>query len=233
MTRLLRAIVAVAGLLAGLMALAAALWAVPPGATAFLRDPALPSLLAQAAVPAAGAAALALVPGLAAATSIRHAGGLPRLVAFAIAICLLLLPAPLLTGWPSADELARGNEGGLPYAVGRGTALVMLITAPAITGITPGLRRAARMAGATPLRAWRHVVLAQIWRPVCVGWLASAIAALAQTPAFGVIARRLDTRPVWLIAISLLLIACSALALGAPRRLRHGRAGPRGQAYLQ
>ncbi len=233
MSRLLAASVAVIFLLAGLIALAGASTVAQPGAAAVLQDPVLPVLLAESAVPATIAAALALILGLAAATAIRHAGARLRLVIFGIAICQLILPAPLLTGWPSPAAQPNWDIGGLPYAVIRGATLVLLITAPSVAAITSGLRQAARSAGATPLLAWRHVVLAQIWRPACLGWLAAALAALAQTPAIGILAAHLDLWAIWLFLTSLLLIACSVLALGAPRRARRRRAEPDGHAYLQ
>jgi len=217
---------AVIGLLTGLATLAAAAWIALPGAAAALLDPALPPLLAQVALPAATAAALALLPGLAAAAAIRRAGVRVRLLVFGIAICLLLLPAPPFAGWPRPDALARGDAGGLPYAVVRGMALVLLITAPTIAAITPGLRQAARVAGATPFLAWRHVVLSPLWRPTCLGGLAATIAALAETPAIGIAAGHLDARAIWLTLASLLLFACSALALAGPRRARPGRSEP-------
>jgi ABC-type glycerol-3-phosphate transport system permease component len=228
-SRLFGRAVALMLLLAGLAALAVACWAALPGAAAALRDPALPTLLVQAAAPAAGAATLALLPGLAAASAIRRAGRRARLAVFGIAICLLMLPAPPLTGWPRLDALAHGQAGGLPFAALRGAAAVLLITSGAVAAIPPGLRQAARLAGATGFRAWRHVVLAQVWRACCLGWLAAALAALAQTPAAG-LAGHLDAGAVWLLAGALVLIACSAPALGAPRRTgaRLGEA-----AYLQ
>jgi ABC-type amino acid transport system permease subunit len=228
--RLLAVALAVIGLVTGVTILTAAVWAAFRGVPASLLNPAVPLLLVQAALPAA---TLALLPGLAAATAIRHASGHVRLLVFGIAICLLLLPAPLLTGWPGADALMHGDAGRLPCAVVRGAILVMLITAPAIAAITPGLRRAARMAGATPFRAWRHVVLAQLWRPACLGWLAAAAVALAQTAAIDSVAAHLDLRAIWLILASLLLIACSTLALAAPRRPKPARPEPAGQPYLQ
>jgi hypothetical protein len=231
--RLLAVALAVIGLVTGVTILTAAVWAAFRGAPASLLNPAAPLLLAQAALPAASAATLALLPGLAAATAIRHAGGRVRLLVFGIAICLLLLPAPLLAGWPGADALMHGDAGRLPCAAVRGAILVMLITAPAIAAITPGLRRAARMAGATPFRAWRHVVVAQLWRPACLGWLAAAAVALAQTAAIDSVAAHLDLRAIWLILASLLLIACSTLALAAPRRPKPARSEPGGQPYLQ
>ncbi len=233
MSRLLATALAVIGLLTGLATLAAAAWIALPGAAATLLNPALPPLLAQVALPAATAAALALLPGLAAAAAIRRAGVRVRLLVFGIAICLLLLPAPPFAGWPRPDALARGDAGGLPYAVVRGMALVLLITAPAIAATTPGLRQAARVAGATPFLAWRHVVLSPLWRPTCLGGLAATIAALAETPAIGIAAGHLDPRAIWLTLASLLLIACSALALAAPRRARRDQSEPAAQPYLQ
>jgi ABC-type uncharacterized transport system permease subunit len=229
MIRLLGITTAVIGLVTGLTALAAALWAALPGALAALQDTALPPLLAPAVALSAAAATLSLLPGLAAATAIRHAGSPRRLLVFGIAICLMLLPAPRLTGWPSSDALASLAGGALSLAVLRGSVLVLLITAPAIAGITPGLRRAARLAGATPFLAWRHVVLAQIWRPACLGWLAAGLAALAQTPASGIVAGHLNPLAIWPIPAALLLIACSALALGT----RPARTEPARQPYSQ
>ena len=223
MTRLLLTPIALICLLAGALPLGVALLAASKGLLEGMADPALAASLRNAALAAGAATVPAAIVGLACAACIGRARNAARVV-LGLAIVLLVLPAPILVlpglGEPSLRELAR-----FACAVARGAALVLLFSAHAVAGLDPALRRAARCAGATPLQAWRHAVLAAIWRPACLGALAAFLVALAQTPAAAILAPHLDLADAWIAPASLLLVACSAAALtallGRPRQMLH------------
>jgi ABC-type Fe3+ transport system permease subunit len=219
--RLLLIPLALACLLAGLLPLAAAAIAAGYGMHQSVADPELGPALRQALGLAAAVAAVSLPLGLLGSASIKGAAPGARRLVLGLAVCLLVVPAPRLAGFPDLSALAHPIAGNpaiaalvrLACAVARGTALVVLITAPAVGGIPRGLRRAALCAGAGRFQAWRHVVLAPVWLPACIGLAIAMLAALAQTPAAGIIAPHLDLADAWVAPASLLLVACSATAL--------------------
>ncbi|MEJ0047422.1 MAG: hypothetical protein WDN04_15890 [Rhodospirillales bacterium] len=83
-----------------------------------------------------------------------------RAAVYALAVLLLLAPAP---GFRGLDFLFPPNPAravAFACAVARGAALALLILTPNLHALPPGLRRAAIMAGATPWQAAFHAVLA-------------------------------------------------------------------------
>jgi ABC-type Fe3+ transport system permease subunit len=205
--------IAVVCLIAGLMPLGVAGVAAGKGMRLGLADAALAPSLHLAVMMAAAACVPALILGLAGAISIRNAPPALRFVVIGIAICLLALPAPALTALPWLGGASLRDVARFACAVARGAGLVLLVTAAAVQSITPGLRLAAESAGATPLQAWRHVVLAAVWLPVALGWVGAFLVALAQTQAAMILAPHLDLADAWIAPASLLLVGCSVTAV--------------------
>jgi ABC-type spermidine/putrescine transport system permease subunit II len=203
MTRLLLAPIALICLLAGLVPLGVASLAASRGLLQGLADPALAPSLHLSALLAATAACLGAALGLAGAAAIRAAARPGRLI----------VPAPTLARFPALADPALRDLARLACAAARAAALMLLVTTPAMATLRPGLRQAAMSAGATPLQAWRHAVLAPLWLPVCLGLAFAFLATMAQTPAEAILAPHLDLADAWIAPASLLLVACSAAAL--------------------
>ncbi len=111
----------------------------------------------------------AAILGAGCALAFARARPVLRVLLLTALICLLALPAP-----PPPALTASVHEGlSIAGAMGRALALVALFCIPSAAAIPPGLRRAALSAGATPLRAWRDAIFAQIWLPAALGLLAA------------------------------------------------------------
>ncbi len=212
-TRLLLAPIALICLLAGLVPLGVASLAASRGLLQGLADPALAPSLHLSALLAATAACLGAALGLAGAAAIRAAARPGRLIVLALAVALLAVPAPTLARFPALADPALRDLARLACAAARAAALMLLVATPAMATLRPGLRQAAMSAGATPLQAWRHAVLAPLWLPVCLGLAFAFLATMAQTPAEAILAPHLDLADAWIAPASLLLVACSAAAL--------------------
>jgi ABC-type spermidine/putrescine transport system permease subunit II len=218
MSRWLLAPVAVACLVAGLAPLGVASLAGARGVSLGLTDPALAPVLHNAALLAASICLPALALGLAGAFCLRRAGPAARALLFAIAVLVLVVPAPALESFPALYHPALRDLARLGCAVARGAALVLLVTGPSVHGLDPRLGQAARSAGATPLQAWRHTVLAPVWAPAVLGVGLAFLAALTQTRAAAILAPHLDLADAWVAPASLLLVACSAASLSVLMR---------------
>lgn len=213
MTRLLLAPIALVCLMAGALPLAAACIAATRGLHDGFADPALAPALHEALVLASLACLPALALGLAGAVCIRRAAFGVRAIILSIAIVMLIVPAPPLDVMPAWDDPSLSALARLACAIARGAALVVLIAAPAASAIDPRLRLAALAAGARPVQAWRHTVLAPLILPALAGLLAAFLAALTQTGAAAIVRPHLDIADAWIAPASLLLVACSATAL--------------------
>ena len=114
------------------------------------------------------ASGLAAGLGAGCALAVARGTAFARIVILTGLIILLALPAPPLYALPEPSSYVP-----LLGATARALALVALFCIPSAAAIPRGLRRAARVAGATPFRAWCDAVLAQIWLPACVGVIAA------------------------------------------------------------
>jgi ABC-type Fe3+ transport system permease subunit len=206
--------VAAACLVAGLAPLGVAILAGARGLALGLAEPALAPVLHAGVLLAASIGPPALALGLAGAFCLQRANLSARAFVLAVAILVLVVPAPPLAGFPELRQLSLRTLAQLGCAVSRGAALVLLTTAPSCWAIPPHLRRAAQSAGATPFQAWCHAVLAPLWAPSALGVMLAFLAALVQTPAAVILAPHLDMADAWVAPASLLLVACSATALG-------------------
>jgi ABC-type spermidine/putrescine transport system permease subunit II len=217
-SRLLLAPLALACLVAGLVPLGVAAFAAEQGIAAGLHDPVSAPVLRASILLAAAACLPGAALGLAGACCLRGAGAwwraLPACV-LACAIAVLVLPASALVAWPAWPPPALRDLEGFGSAMVRGAALMMLVATPALSRLEPGLRAAAEAAGARPFQAWRHAVLAPVWGPVMLGVCLGFAAALTQTEAAAILAPHLDLAEAWALPAALLLVACSALGLGA------------------
>jgi thiamine transport system permease protein len=218
--RLLLAPIAFLLVLAGVLPLVAG---VAPGAHAIaagLADPALLPVLRQALLAALVAVAIAVPLGLLAALAMASAPRWARGLLYTLAVLLLVLPAP---GFAFPDGIAAARLPALAAfggAVARGAALALLILAPAMGRLPPGLRRAASMAGARPLQSWRHAVLLPLFWPIAAAKLACFIAALMAGPAAAVLAPHVDMARAWVVPAALLLAVGSLTALSTVLRPR-------------
>ncbi len=209
MNRFVVGLVAVNALVIGLVLASVAGLAIWPGVRACLQTPAFPPLLRDG-VPLAGAACLVgAALGLAAGACLRRAGS--RLVP-AAAVLVVFLPVPALTVLPVSVE-TLGAADGFGAAVARAAALMLLATVWAWDGVDPAIRPAALAAGASPLQAWRHGVLAPLWRPVLLGACAAFAAALAQTQAGQMMGAAAAASEAWHLPAGLLLAAFGVAAL--------------------
>jgi ABC-type Fe3+ transport system permease subunit len=213
MSRLLLAPLAVLTLLAGLLPLGMAVFAAGHGVMAGLADPALAKSLQNAALSACLAAFLGVLLGAAGALATwRAARGLGLVVA-GLAVLLLLVPGP---GFDTLDFLWPPRPGmamAFGCAVARGAAISLLILSAGFQRIPAGLQRAAMLAGATPLQAWLHAVVAPLRGYILYAVAASALAALAEGPAGAVLAPHLDLVDAWVAPAALLIVAGSVAAL--------------------
>jgi ABC-type Fe3+ transport system permease subunit len=220
MSRLLLAPLAALTLMAGLLPLGAALYAGSHGVVAAMQDPALTASLRAAAAGAAIAAPLAVALGLAGALAVWRAAAPLRFAVVAVAVLLLLVPAP---GFDSIDFLLPPHPAAalaFACAVARGAALALLVLSAGLQRIPAGLQRAAMLAGARPGQAWRHAVLAPLQPYLVFALVAAALAALAEGPAGDVLAPHLDMAEAWIAPAALLLIAGSLAALSVILRRR-------------
>jgi len=218
--RWLLAPLAVTSLLAGLLPLllaGAALW---HGARVGLHDPALARTLHQAALAALLAAALAVPLGLAGAVAAAASRPVVRGIVYALCVLLLLTPAP---GFDGLDFLSPPDPAGavsFACAVARGAALALLILAPNLRALPPGLRRAALFAGATPWQALRDAAIIPLAWPLLGAACAAMAVALVEGPASEVLAPHLDPARAWIAPAALLLVAGSVAALSVLLRPR-------------
>lgn len=223
MTRLLLAPIAVFALLAGLLPLLTGLVAAWQGIEAGIADPALAHMVRRAVFAALVAAACAVPLGLAGALVVAQAARWVRGLIYALAVLLLIAPAPGfdVPGFdvPGFGVTALGDMAhpaslvAFACAIARGAALSLLILGPSLHALPPGLRRAAMQCGAGPLRAWCDGVLAPLALPLCGAAVASWIAALVEGPAAAVLAPHLDLARAWVAPACLLMVASSIAAL--------------------
>jgi len=133
---------------------------------------------------------------------------------------VMLMPAP---GFESLDFLVPPRPGmAMAFAccVARGAALASLVLGAGLRRVPEGLQRTAVLAGASPVQAWRHAVLAPL-RPYLLFALAAAgVAALVEGPAGEVLAPHLDLAEAWVAPAALLLVASSVVALAVLTRRR-------------
>jgi ABC-type spermidine/putrescine transport system permease subunit II len=218
--RLLLVPLAALTLMAGVLPLGAAAYGGWIGLQAGLADPALAHALRSAALGAAVAAPVAVALGLAASLAIWRASAWVRLAVGALAVMVMLMPAP---GFESLDFLVPPRPGmAMAFAccVARGAALASLVLGAGLRRVPEGLQRTAVLAGASPVQAWRHAVLAPL-RPYLLFALAAAgVAALVEGPAGEVLAPHLDLAEAWVAPAALLLVASSVVALAVLTRRR-------------
>jgi ABC-type Fe3+ transport system permease subunit len=218
--RWLLAPLAVTSLLAGLLPLLLAVAAGWHGVWIGLHDQALAPSLRQAALAAGLAAAIAVPLGLAGALAAAASSAVVRGLVYALAVLLLLTPAP---GFDGLDFFAPADPAGafaFTCAVARGAALALLILAPNLHALPPGLRRAARLAGATPWQALRDAALIPLAWPLLGAACAALLVALVEGPASAVLAPHLDLAHAWIAPAALLLVAGSVAALSVLLRPR-------------
>jgi ABC-type spermidine/putrescine transport system permease subunit II len=125
------------------------------------------SALAQAAPAALLAAVVAVAAGLLVALAAWRAGRWWQLAAAGGSVLLAMAPS----GAP------------LEAAVAQGGALTVLIVLAGLMRVPAGLVRAARLAGARPLQAWRHAVLAPLLPHLALAGLAALSLAFVHGPA--------------------------------------------------
>jgi ABC-type Fe3+ transport system permease subunit len=213
MSRLLLAPLAVFTLLAGLLPLGAALFAGSRGVAVGLRDPALAASLRAAELGAVVAAPLAVLLGLTGALAMWRAAPLLRFIVAAVAVLLLLTPAPGFDTIGFLTPLHPAAAMAFACAVARGAALALLVLSAGLLRIPEGLQRAAVLAGARPGQAWRHAVLAPLRPYLLLALAAALLAAFAEGPAGDVLAPHLDLAEAWVAPAALLLVAGSVAAL--------------------
>jgi ABC-type Fe3+ transport system permease subunit len=213
MMRLLLAPIAVLTLFAALLPLGVAAMAGGRGLAASLADPRLLPAMRTALAGAALVTALAVPLGLLLALSVWRAARPMRGLALAFCVVLLAVPAP---GFADLGFLAPPRPAAalaFGCAVARGAAFAVLILAAGLGRVPPGLQTAARAAGAGPVQAWRHAVLAPLaWPLLGAAALAFAVG-LAEGPAAAVLAPHFDLADSWIAPASLLLAAASVAAL--------------------
>jgi ABC-type spermidine/putrescine transport system permease subunit II len=218
--RWLLAPLAVTSLLAGLLPLLLAVAALWHGASAGLHDPALAHSLHQAALAALLAAAVAVPLGLAGALAAAASRPALRGLVYALCVLLLLTPAP---GFDGLEFLSPPDPAGavsFACAVARGAALALLILAPNLRALPPGLRQAALFAGATPWQATRDAALIPLAWPLLGAACAAMTVALVEGPASEALAPHLDLARAWIAPAALLLVAGSVAALSVLLRPR-------------
>ena len=98
--------------------------------------------------------------------------------------------------------------------------MALLILAPNLPALPPGLRRAAVYAGATPWRALRDATLIPLAWPLLGAVCAAIAVALVEGPASAVLAPHLDPARAWIAPAALLLVAGSVAALSVLLRPR-------------
>jgi ABC-type spermidine/putrescine transport system permease subunit II len=218
--RWLLAPLAVTSLLAGLLPLLLAVTAGWHGVWTGLHDPALAPTLHAAAMAALLATAIAVPLGVAGALATAASPPAARGLVYALAVLLLLTPAP---GFAGLDFLSPPDPAGalaFACAVARGAALALLILAPNLHAQPPGLRRAAGHAGATPWQAWRDAVLVPLAWPLVGAAGAALSVAWVEGPASTVLAPHFDQARAWVAPAALLLVAGSVAALAVLLRPR-------------
>lgn len=220
MARWLLAPLAVTSLLAGLLPLLLAVVAIWHGASVGLHDPALARSLHQAALASLQAASLAVPLGLVGALAAAASRPALRGLVYALCVLLLLTPAPGFGGLDFFPRPDLASAMGFACAVARGAALALLILAPNLHTLPPGLRRAAVYAGATPWRALRDATLIPLAWPLLGAVCAAMAVALVKGPAFAVLAPHLDFGRAWIAPAALLLVAGSVTALSVLLRPR-------------
>jgi ABC-type spermidine/putrescine transport system permease subunit II len=210
--------VALVAVLAGAAGLA---WLAPAafGAAGALTGPAL-MRGGRVAIEGAAAAALLAVPlGLAGALAAWRAGSVARVAVAVLALLVLVSPAPVFVSlrfMHAPGDLADAVA--FAAAVARGAAVSLLIIGAGLRCVPPGLRRAAQLAGARPLQAWRHAVLAPLFPYLAASVLAALAAALAEGPEAAVLSPHLDGARAWIAPAALLLIAGGLAALATVLR---------------
>jgi len=213
MARLLFIPLAFLCLLAALLPIGIAALRAEPGAAAAWLDPRLAAALPAAWVGAACVAGASLVIGFLGALALRHAGPVAKLVAGALAILVLLAPAARYAALPGRLPLDLALLLPVLGAVARGTALVLLVLSAGLARVPMSLATAARAAGARPLQAWRHAVLAPLMRPLAIAAALAFLAGLAEGPAAMAALPHFDLARAWVAPAGLLAAAISAIAL--------------------
>ncbi len=222
MGRLLLVPVALVALLAGVAGVVFAGLAEGGPAAGAIADPALAHVL-KAAVAAAACITIVAVPlGFAGALAVGNAGGVVRLLAAGLALLLVAVPG---LGYGPVDfphiMADHGALVALAASAARAAAVVLLITGIGLRRVPPGLRRAAMLAGARPGQAWRHAVLAPLWRHLAGAAVAAFAVALAEGPAGAVAAAHLAVAREWVAPAALLLVLSALAAIASlvrPRR---------------
>ncbi len=217
MTRLLLAPIAVLALFAGVLPLAAGGVAGWQGLAKGLLDPAIGPALARVlhrAVIAALAAPLCAVPlGFAGALAVAPAARWVRGLIYALAVLLLIAPAPGFDATGLADLTRPAALVAFACAIARGAALALLILTPSLHALPAGLKRAAMQCGAGPLRAWWDAVVVPLSVPLCGAVVAAAISTVVEGPAAAVLAPHLNLARAWVAPACLLMMAASIAAL--------------------
>lgn len=183
---------------------------------------ALRESLQDAAIGAALVTLLAMLPGLAAALSFRRTGKPARYAAAGLALLLLIAPAPPFSAAAFLhDPSNRDTALALAAAVARSAALIMLVLLAGLRAVPPGLQRAAMLAGARPFQAWRHAVLAPLWRYLVAAFAASFLLVLASGPLMATLAPHMATGNLWEVPACLLLATAGLAALATLFLIRH------------
>jgi ABC-type spermidine/putrescine transport system permease subunit II len=209
MARLLLIPLAMFCLVAALLPVFIAALSAQPGAVAAWSDPRFAAALPVAYQGAGIVAGASLLFGLIGSLALRGAGSGAKIVAGALAILVLLAPAARYAVLPPNPALLLPVLG----AVTRGTALTLLVLTVALARVPASLAKAARAAGARPLQAWRHAVLAPLLWPLAVAAALAFFAGLAEGPAAMAALPHFDLARAWMAPAGLLGAAVSAIAL--------------------
>jgi ABC-type spermidine/putrescine transport system permease subunit II len=183
------------------------------GAIAAWSDPRLAAALPAAWVGAAGVAGASVLVGFIAALALRGAGPGAKAVAGALAILVLLAPAARYAVLPTRMPPNLAVLLPLLGAVARGTALALLVLTAGLARVPASLATAARAAGARPLQAWRHAVLAPLKWPLAAAAALAFLAGLAEGPAAMAALPHFDLARAWVAPAGALAAAASAIAL--------------------
>ena len=213
MARLVLIPVAFLCLVAALLPVGVAALSAQPSAIAAWSDPRLTAALTAALVGAAVVAGASLLIGFIGALALRSAGRSAKAVVVALAILVLLAPAARYATLPTRVPVDAALFLPVIGAMARGTALTLLVLTAALARVPPSLSIAARAAGARPLQAWRHAVLAPLMWPLGAAAALAFLAGLAEGPAAMAALPHFDLARAWVAPAGLLAAAISAIAL--------------------
>jgi ABC-type spermidine/putrescine transport system permease subunit II len=213
MARLLLIPLAMFCLVAALLPVFIAALSAQPGAVAAWSDPRFAAALPVAYQGAGIVAGASLLFGLIGSLALRGAGSGAKIVAGALAILVLLAPAARYAVLPARVPPNPALLLPVLGAVTRGTALTLLVLTVALARVPASLAKAARAAGARPLQAWRHAVLAPLLWPLAVAAALAFFAGLAEGPAAMAALPHFDLARAWMAPAGLLGAAVSAIAL--------------------